>query len=55
MVKRSYNNKKRAAAAAENPNGRKSGVFAKQGADYGRVEQLLQQDCKCASFMDKVG
>ena len=54
VVKRSYNNKKRAAAAAENPNGRKSGVFAKQGADYGRVEQLLQQDYKCASFMTKL-
>ena len=55
VVKRSYNNKKRAAAAAENARGRKSGVFAKHGADYGRVEQLLQEDCKCASFITKLG
>lgn len=48
VVKRSYNNKNRAAAAAENPKRRKSGTFSKNGADYGRVEQLLQQTCKCA-------
>ena len=51
-VKRTYNNKNRAAAAATNPKRRRTGAFANNGADFGRIENLVKNKCKCARTLN---
>ena len=50
--KRAYDNTKRKAAATAKPSEDGPGTFARNGASPQRIQNLLAQDCQCASVFN---